>query len=223
MEKKDGRKETRRWPPWLTWSAVCGVLLGVIQLPDTLDQLKRWPEVVEKMDTGTLYAIAFILVLVAIAGLISWPLHYVLVERGARKRDRLEALAEEVREAEEGIDSALDRGDRLVPSGAVHRLKGKLEEMDIPTPPLLSPRIPMPRPVGQKWYDFLVRVGTAAELRDLKAARNAWFEAQLDWRLVVDAFSKTVAEQGDAEMQADTLEMIAKELREEVGNDPETS
>ena len=219
MEKND-RKETRRWPPWLTWGAVCAPLLGVAHLPDTIDQLKRWPEVFENVDTGTVLAIAFLFLLLAIAGLISWPLHYFLVERGARKLDRLEALAGEIREVERGIAEALEREDRMVPSGAVHQLKTKLEKMDIPTPPLPPPRMPMPRHKAQEWQDILIRMAPLAELRDFKGAKEARWQAEYEWRWFTETLAEKVANEKDAGKKADILESMAVALRKEVENGP---
>ena len=181
-------------------------------LPDMVTDIGEIDSGILELAKGVL----FCLMVAGLGGALMW-LAWTVRER---KHDRLEALAEEIRETEKEIGSSLARGDRLVPSGALYRLKGKLEELDIPTPRLLSPRVPLPRPAGQEWYDFLVRVGTAAELHDIKAAKNAWFKAELEWELTTRALAETIAEEDDAQRQADILEAMVKELRKGVENDP---
>ena len=208
------RKEERRWPRWLTWGVVSGGVLGLIQFPDIIDGLERWPKMFEAIDTGTLLAIAFVVVLLALGALIAWPIHHFLVERPARKLDQFQALAEEMGEAEQGISEALERGDRMVSCGSsVHRLRAKLEKMDIPTPSLPPPQVPMPRHKAQEWYDVLVRLRPLAELRDIKGAKNARRDAEFEWHWFTQALAKEIANEEDTGKQADILESMAEELR----------
>lgn len=194
-----------------------GMALAVI-LPEIIDLLlERWPKMFEWVDTGTLGAIVVVVVFASLGGALG-----LLTTRWVfRNLDRFEALADEINEVERKIGEALDRGDQMVSCGSAHRLRAKLEKLDISTPRLPPPRVPMPLHKAQEWYDVLVRLRPLAEMRDIRGAKKAWRDAEFEWHWFTQALAEKVANEKDAGKQADILESMAAELRKTGEEDPQ--
>ena len=105
-----------------------------------------------------------------------------------RASARLRALAPDLRSLQQRAEA------RKASAGECHRMKVLLDNLRIRSPRLLPPRAAMPGHNQAEWSDFLARVAVAAEVGDIKMARDAAFRAEFEWHCVDEAMAEMIQE-----------------------------
>ena len=204
-------EKRKKWPWWLTWSVISSVALGILYIPDKWDQLLRWWGWLE-MDMTVVRSVAFVVILLAISLIFTWPVHRLLTIP-ARRGDRLRGIAGDLRVLQQEIEGAVER-EEVQRAGEVYRIKTILDGLRIRTPPLLSPRSRIPIHQCHEWNDFLIRMVPLAEEGRLKDARKVWSDCQFEWEMtqqaIIDVFAKEV--EYDQETQLEAWEAVKEEL-----------